>query len=162
MTTVRLKAEQRAGGARLEGASGWWCVSLTSPSVHRDRTIPATPFQGRCPVCFIRWACRVSPLLCRQLRSPSPAPVEPSLPLPPRPSWLQTIIKNAQPNSAVFGDALLPGVLEGPGGMAAFDLTIHGAAKSVPSSARILTMQKFTDTDYYELDWYYEECSDGN
>nr|XP_034340174.1 trafficking kinesin-binding protein 1 isoform X6 [Arvicanthis niloticus] len=44
--------------------------------------------------------------------------------------------------------------------MAAFDLTIHGAVKSVPSSARILTMQKFTDTDYYELDWYYEECSD--
>lgn len=84
------------------------------------------------------------------------------MPLPPRPSWLQTIIKNAQPNSAVFGDALLPGVLEGPGGMAAFDLTIHGAVKSVPSSARILTMQKFTDTDYYELDWYYEECSDGN
>lgn len=34
--------------------------------------------------------------------------------------------------------------------------------KSVPSSARILTMQKFIEADYYELDWYYEECSDGN
>ncbi|XP_021503083.1 trafficking kinesin-binding protein 1 isoform X5 [Meriones unguiculatus] len=44
--------------------------------------------------------------------------------------------------------------------MAAFDLTIHGAVRSVPSTARTLTMQKFTDTDYYELDWYYEECSD--
>ncbi|XP_040595859.1 trafficking kinesin-binding protein 1 isoform X8 [Mesocricetus auratus] len=44
--------------------------------------------------------------------------------------------------------------------MAAFDLTIHCALRSVPSPARILTMQKFTDTDYYELDWYYEECSD--
>lgn len=34
--------------------------------------------------------------------------------------------------------------------------------KSVLSSARILTMQKFIEADYYELDWYYEECSDGN
>lgn len=57
---------------------------------------------------------------------------------------------------------MLPGVLEGPGGMAAFDLMIHGAVRSVPSSARTLTMQKFTDADYYELDWCYEECSDGN
>lgn len=23
-------------------------------------------------------------------------------------------------------------------------------------------MQKFIEADYYELDWYYEECSDGN
>ncbi|XP_051058530.1 trafficking kinesin-binding protein 1 isoform X7 [Phodopus roborovskii] len=44
--------------------------------------------------------------------------------------------------------------------MAALDLTIHGALRSVPCPARILTMQEFTDTDYYELDWYYEECSD--
>lgn len=34
--------------------------------------------------------------------------------------------------------------------------------KSILSSARILTMQKFIEADYYELDWYYEECSDGN
>lgn len=26
---------------------------------------------------------------------------------------------------------------------------------------RILTMQKFIEADYYELDWYYEECTDG-
>lgn len=95
-------------------------------------------------------------------RSHPPTPVESSFPLLPRPSWLQTVTKNAQPDSAVFGGALLLAAVEGPGGMAAFDLTIHGAVKSVPSSARILTMQKFTDTDYYELDWYYEECSDGN
>ncbi|MBN3273745.1 TRAK1 protein, partial [Polyodon spathula] len=25
-----------------------------------------------------------------------------------------------------------------------------------------LTMQKFIEADYYELDWYYEECTDGN
>lgn len=23
-------------------------------------------------------------------------------------------------------------------------------------------MQKFIEADYYELDWYYEECTDGN
>lgn len=42
----------------------------------------------------------------------------------PFPSWLQTVIKDAQLNSGMFGDALLPGILEGQGGMAAFHLTL--------------------------------------
>ena len=41
-------------------------------------------------------------------------------------------------------------------------LDVDGAVKCILSSARILTMQKFIEADYYELDWYYEECSDGN
>ena len=40
--------------------SGWWCVSLTSPSVLPDRTILATPIQGCWLVRFISGAARVS------------------------------------------------------------------------------------------------------
>lgn len=127
MATDRLKDEQRAGRRGWSELSGWWCVSLTSPSTRLDRTILATPIQGCWPCCFIRRTARVSDSSANSLfcsSHPLPPPRPQIFPLAaPFLFWLPTVRKNAQINPAGFRDALLPSVLEGHGGMAALYLT---------------------------------------
>lgn len=131
-------------------------MSLTSPSVLADRTALATPIQGCWPL----------PLLARTARvSDSCAPPLPLHGFPlftaPFPSWLQTVMMLSL-ILGVFGDVVPAQHSEGQGAWQRFSPDADGAVKSILSSARILTMQKFIEADYYELDWYYEECSDGN
>lgn len=137
MVTVRLKDEQGAGGEAAAREAGWWCVSLTSPSGRRDRTIQATPIQGCCPVLLYQLgrsrlqSCAVHlPSLFCSSSSPTPGTL-PRLFLPPPPFSLPLFhfgsrlsLKNAQSSSRVPGDALGPHVLEGQGGMAAPHLTL--------------------------------------